>query len=107
MNKRVLSLILCVCLCVGMLSMLTACQKKTEKPDAFVIMTDLLDGLFNPFYYTSANDGTIVSMTQISMIGAKYVNGEIQVAYGENEAVVTKDYPLPAGNSPPVPVHSS
>ena len=94
MNKRVLSLILCVCLCVGMLSMLTACQKKTEKPDAFVIMTDLLDGLFNPFYYTSANDGTIVSMTQISMIGAKYVNGEIQVAYGENEAVVTKDYEI-------------
>ena len=95
MKKRVLSLVLCLCLMVGMLSMLTACNKKgAEKPDAFVIMTDLLDGLFNPFYYTSANDGTIVSMTQISMIGAKYVNGEIQVAYGENEAVVAKDYEI-------------
>ena len=95
MKKRILSLILCVCLVVGMMSMLTACKKKGgEKPDAFVIMTDLLDGLFNPFYYTSANDGTIVSMTQISMIGAKYVNGEIQVAYGENEAVVAKDYEI-------------
>ncbi len=95
MKKRILSLILCVCLIVGMMSMLTACKKKGgEKPDAFVIMTDLLDGLFNPFYYTSANDGTIVSMTQISMIGAKYVNGEIQVAYGENEAVVAKDYEI-------------
>ena len=95
MKKRILSLILCVCLVVGMMSMLTACKKKGgEKPDAFVIMTDLLDGLFNPFYYTAANDGTIVSMTQISMIGAKYVNGEIQVAYGENEAVVAKDYEI-------------
>ena len=94
MNKRILSLILCICMCVSMMSMLTACKKKAEKPDAFVIMTDLLDGLFNPFYYTSANDGTIVSMTQISMIGAKYVNGQIQVAYGENEAVVAKDYEI-------------
>ena len=95
MKKRALSLVLCICLCVGMMSMLTACQdKETEKKQAFVIMTDLLDGLFNPFYYTSANDGTIVSMTQISMIGAKYVNGEIQVAYGENEAVVAKDYEI-------------
>ena len=96
MKKRVLSILLCVCLMVGMLSMLSGCKKQgaTAKPDAFVIMTDLLDGLFNPFYYTSANDGTIVSMTQISMIGAKYVNGEIQVAYGENEAVVAKDYEI-------------
>ena len=95
MKKRVLSLVLCLCLCVSMLTMLTACKDKgNQKPDAFVIMTDLLDGLFNPFYYTSANDGTIVSMTQISMIGAKYVNGEIQVAYGENEAVVAKDYEI-------------
>ena len=95
MKKRILSLVLCLCLCVSMMSVLTACKKKgAEKPDAFVIMTDLLDGLFNPFYYTSANDGTIVSMTQISMIGAKYVNGEIQVAYGENEAVVAKDYDI-------------
>ena len=93
MKKRVLSLVLCLCLCVSMMSMLTACKKNsTEKPDALVIMTDLLDGLFNPFYYTSANDGTIVSMTQISMIGAKYVGGQIQVAFGENEAVVAKDY---------------
>ena len=95
MKKRILSLILVLCMSVGMMSMLTACKnEEAKKPGAFVIMTDLLDGLFNPFYYTSANDGTIVSMTQISMIGAKYVNGEIQVAYGENEAVVAKDYEI-------------
>ena len=94
MKKRVLSLLLCIVMCVSMVSMLTGCKDEAAKPDAFVIMTDLLDGLFNPFYYTSANDGTIVSQTQISMIGAKYVNGKIEVAYGEDEAVVAKDYAI-------------
>ena len=91
MKKRILSLVLCLALCVGMASVLSGCGGKT---DAFVIMTEQLDGLFNPFFSTSANDGTIVGMTQIGMLGSKYVNGEVEVAYGENEAVVTKDYDI-------------
>ena len=95
MKKRIISLVLCVALCLGMVSMLAGCGNKgNKKVDAFVIATELLDGLFNPFYYTSANDGTIVSQTQISLIGAKYENGKIDVAYGENEAVVAKDYEI-------------
>ncbi len=89
MAKRIIALLLCVCICVGMVSMMAGCKKKV---DAFVIMTEQLDGLFNPFFYTSANDGNIVAMTQISMLGADYVNGEVKVAYGENQAVVVKDY---------------
>ena len=90
--KKILSLLLCLALCLSMVAMLSGCGG--SKADAFVIMVDQLDGLFNPFFYTAANDGTVVSMTQIGMLGAKYVNGEIQVAYGENEAVVTKDYEI-------------
>ena len=90
--KKILSLLLCVALCFGMVAMLSGCGG--AKADAFVIMVDQLDGLFNPFFYTAANDGTVVSMTQIGMLGAKYENGSIQVAYGENEAVVTKDYQI-------------
>ena len=92
MKKRILSLILCVAMCAGVLSSLTGCSG--SKGDAFVIMTEQLDGLFNPFFYTAANDGTIVGMTQIGMLGSKYVNGEVQVAYGEDEAVVVKDYDI-------------
>ena len=94
--KRIISLLLCVLMCMSMVSMLSGCKKDAAKVDAFVIMTELLDGLFNPFYYTAANDGTIVSMTQISMIGAAYdeATGKISVAYGENEAVVAKDYEI-------------
>ena len=93
MKKRLISLIMCVALCVGMMSTLTGCGGGSNA-DAFVIMTEQLDGLFNPFFYTAAADGTIVGMTQIGMLGSKYANGEVQVAYGEDEAVVVKDYDI-------------
>ena len=91
MKKRILALVLCVAMCLSMGSMFTGC-KQTKDVDAFVIMTELLDGLFNPFFSTSANDGTIVAMTQIGMLSSKFVDGKVQVAYGDNEAVVVKDY---------------
>ena len=93
MKKRVLSVALCLALCLSMVASLAGCSKG-GKADALVIMTEQLDGLFNPFFSTSANDGTIVSMTQIGMLSSKYVNGEVEVAYGDNEAVVVKDYDI-------------
>ena len=93
MKKRILALVLVVAMCLSMGSMFVGCDKKTDV-DAFVIMTEPLDGLFNPFFYTTGPDGTIVGMTQIGMLSSKYVNGEIEVAYGDNEAVVVKDYDI-------------
>ncbi len=95
MKKRVISLVLCLALCVGMVSMFAGC-KKGGNPDAFVVMTEQLDGLFNPFFSTSAPDGTIVAMTQIGMLGSDYDNAkkEVVVAYGDDHAVVTKDYDI-------------
>lgn len=92
MKKKIISLILCLTMCIGTMTSLTGCGD--NEADAFVIMTEQLDGLFNPFFYTSANDGTVVSLTQIGMLSSKYVNGEVQVAYGEDEAVVVKDYDI-------------
>ncbi len=92
MKKKIISLFLCLILCMGILTSFTSCSGSNA--DAFVIMTEQLDGLFNPFFYTSANDGTIVAMTQISMLSSKYVDGKIEVAYGEDEAVVVKDYEI-------------
>ena len=92
MKKKIISLILCMVMCVGMMSSLVGCSG--SKGDAFVIMTEQLDGLFNPFFYTSAPDGTIVGMTQIGMLSSKYVDGKVEVAYGEDEAVVVKDYEI-------------
>ena len=94
MKKRILALVLVVAMCLSMGSMFTGCDEKAGGVDAFVIMTEPLDGLFNPFFYTTGPDGTIVGMTQIGMLSSKYVNGDIEVAYGDNEAVVVKDYDI-------------
>ena len=47
-----------------------------------------LDGVFNPFYSTSAYDGEIAGMTQISMLSSDANGG---VAYGREEPVMTLD----------------
>ncbi len=91
--KKICFRAMCLLLCLSILCAFVGCSKGGTA-DAFVIMTEQLDGLFNPFFYTSASDGTIVGMTQIGMLGANYNNGSISVAYGENEAVVTKDYDI-------------
>ena len=54
-----------------------------------VLSTSELDGVFNPFYSSSASDGSIVGMTQISMLSSDKYG---KVAYGENEACVVLDY---------------
>ena len=92
MKKRILSMILCLAMCLSMTAGLAGCGGSGA--DAFVIMTEQLDGLFNPFFYTAAADGSVVSLTQISMLTSKYVNGEVEVACGENEATVVKDYDI-------------
>ena len=68
MKKRILALLLCIVMCMSTVALLSGCGRnddnKTTKPDALVLMSEELDGLFNPFYSTTAADGTIVSMTQ-------------------------------------------
>ena len=93
MKNRIICMLLCVAMCLSSLITLTGCSTGDSGSDAFVIMTESLDGLFNPFFSTSANDGTIVSMTQIGMLSSKLnANGEVDVAFGQNEATVTLDF---------------
>lgn len=93
MSKRILSAVLALVMCLSAVSLFASCGGgKGSKPDALVIMTEELDGLFNPFFSTTAADGTIVSMTQIGMLGTDYVNGEVIVACGDEHAVAVKDY---------------
>ena len=91
MKKKILALLLCILMLASSVLTFSGCGKE-KKPDAFVIMSEALDGLFNPFFSTSGADSTIVSMTQIGMLTSVYENGSIGVGFGENEAVVTKDY---------------
>ena len=91
MKNRIISLILCISMLLGITSALSSCSGSGDQ--AFVIMTDTLDGLFNPFFSTSASDGTIVSMTQIGMLSSDTdENGDAHVAFGPDYAVVVLDY---------------
>ncbi len=91
MKRRIVCLLLAVVMLIGTVSVLGSC-KKDEKNDVFVIMSEELDGIFNPFFSTTGADATIVSMTQIGMITTGYENGEVTVAYGDKEATVVLDY---------------
>ena len=94
MKRKILCVLLSLLMCLGMLA---GCGSKNGgKPDALVVMVEQPDGLFNPFFSTAAADGTIVSMTQIGMLGAGYdtTKKEVTVAYGDNEPVATKDYEI-------------
>ena len=102
----IIAAVLAVAILVPVLLLLPKKEQGAKAPDAFVIMTEQLDGLFNPFFSTSANDGTIVSMTQIGMLTTGYKNGEVTVAYGDNEAVVVKDMSIVHNNSDDTTVYT-
>ncbi len=89
MTKRIISLILSLTILLISCLSLFSCTPTT---DAFVIMTETLDGLFNPFFATSGNDSTIVGMTQLGMLTTDLdAEGNVIPAYGDNHAVVVKD----------------
>jgi peptide/nickel transport system substrate-binding protein len=55
------------------------------------LATGALDGNFNPFYYSSANDGSILSLTQLGMMT---LDEDGNLAYGEDQASVVLDYSM-------------
>lgn len=87
MNKRILSITLVLLLVFT----LVGCKKTpvTDEDTPLILSSQELDGVFNPFYSSSAADSGIISMTQISMLGN---DSKGKVAYGEKEAVVVLDY---------------
>ncbi|MBQ8381279.1 MAG: hypothetical protein IJY18_05230 [Clostridia bacterium] len=92
--KRLISLFLVVVMMFGAMTALIGCGGKKTVIDnentRLVLSTSELDGVFNPFYSSSAPDGSIVGMTQIGMLAADK-NGKVSEDL-ENEACVVLDY---------------
>ncbi|MGN0818468.1 MAG: ABC transporter substrate-binding protein, partial [Candidatus Coproplasma sp.] len=89
--KKIIKGAICTGLCVAMLGSVgcgggNSLDSETRQ---LQLATGALDGNFNPFFYTSANDGNILSLTQIGMIT---IDENGNVAYGDDEACVVKDY---------------
>ncbi len=90
--KKLLKCAICMLCCAAILFSAVSCSgtktpSKTQKYDPetypMTFAIGALDGNFNPFFYTSANDGSVISMTQISMLSTDS-NGNI---------VCGEDYP--------------
>ena len=91
--KKILKAMGCV-LIGGSLLFATACDSCNKKGDgsetrALNLAIGALDGNYNPFYYTSANDGEVIAMTQASLLS---VDPSGNPAVGDNYPVVAKDY---------------
>ena len=61
-----------------------------NEEDVLVFSSGDFDGVFNPFFSTSAYDSSVVGQTQISMISADDTGNN--VTFGKDEPVVTLDY---------------
>ena len=109
---RILAVILCAMMSVSVL-FVAACNKggdeggkkpgqtedpgkdkptnKKNDPETTPVTFSIgeLDGVFNPFFSTSAYDSEITGMTTIGMLSTNASGG---IAYGRDEAVMTLDY---------------
>lgn len=73
------------------LSVFAGCGSESKKKDAIVIMTEALNGLFNPFYATTGTDMDVVGMTQIGMLSTDS-NGK--TVAGDDYPTVVKAYSI-------------
>ena len=81
--------ILCLIVMLFTLTMAISCGGGGTNADTPLLLSSQeLDGVFNPFFSSSAPDSQIVGMTQIGMLGN---DKEGNVTYGEDEAVVVYD----------------
>ena len=93
-SKRIISMLIALVMIFSVFSTLIACDPSDgtvidNEETRLVLSTSELDGVFNPFYSSSAPDGSIVGMTQIGMLSS---DKDGKVAFGENEACVVLDY---------------
>jgi len=92
-TKRLIALVLALVMIFACMGTLIGCRSKGTAVDnentRLVLSTSELDGVFNPFYSSSAPDGSVVGMTQIGMLSS---DKDGKVAYGPNEPCVVLDY---------------
>lgn len=91
--KTIVCLVLVVVTALSSMIALVACNKNQttydNENDPLVFSTQAVDKVFNPFFSSTGPDSSVVGMTQISMLSNDKSGN---VAYGDGEAVVAKDY---------------
>lgn len=91
--KKITTIVLIAAMVLLTTTMLAACNETGQSYDPetrpFAMSISAPDGVFNPFFSTSAYDSSIVGMTQIGMLST---DSKGNITYGDNEPTVTKDY---------------
>lgn len=91
--KKITTIVLIAAMIIVMTASLAACDKKGQSYDPetrpFAMSISTPDGVFNPFFSTSAYDSSIVGMTQIGMLST---DSKGNITFGDDEPTVTKDY---------------
>ena len=95
--KKTLQKLILGATCLAMLLPLAACDDGNKPKDytydpesrPVALALGAVEENFNPFFYTSQNDGEVISLTQISLITA---DEEAQLTCGQNEATVAHAY---------------
>lgn len=96
-NRKIRNFAKALCVAMGacvVVTPLTACggdDKLSNNKSPLVLAADVLDGVFNPFFYTSGSDGEVVSQTQIGMLSSNEI-GEPLASW--NEPCVAFDYSI-------------
>ena len=76
-------------LCGASAMLFTACSKISNESTPLTLSSNPLDGVFNPFFYTSGDDGEVVGYTQVGLLSGD--NNGKPVA-GKDEMSVALDY---------------
>ena len=92
MKKTMIKVLCMVLVLCTVLSAFAACKRKPDNENGtkisndetpLVIASEALDGVFNPFFYTSGADGSVVGLTQIGMLSTDK-DGKLVCGYGED-----------------------
>lgn len=95
--KKFTTIVLVAAIITVMAATLVACGNKgggqsyDSETRPFAMSISPPDGVFNPFFSTSAYDSSIVGMTQIGMLST---DAKGNIVCGDNEPTVTKDYTI-------------
>lgn len=69
---------------------LTAC-KKGKKIENLILQSSTMDGVFNPFFYSSAYDGDVIGLVNVSLLTLDPTGA---VVAGDEYPTVAKDYSI-------------
>lgn len=76
-------------LCGASTMLLTACSGISNEDTALLLSSNPLDRVFNPFFYTSGDDGEVVGYTQVGMLSS---DDDGKPVAGKDEMCVALDY---------------